>query len=461
MSIKGAFILPHPPLIVPEVGKGEERKIQKTVDAYEEAARRIASLKPDTIVLATPHSVMYADYFHISPGFSASGDLGRFTPDSPKIKMDYDRDFISALESEAVNSGIYAGTKGEKSAFLDHATFIPLYFINKEYRDYSLVRIGVSGLPYSDHYRLGKCVAAVAEKLSRNVVFIASSDLSHKLSVSGPYGLSAEGPLFDKQMTGAMANGDFLQFLSFPSDFCEKAAECGLRPCIMLAGTLDSQRVNAELLSYEGPFGVGYGIASYTPAGGDKSRDFLEQYFSAERKRLSSTKENEDEYVSLARYTIENYIKTGRRPKLPDGLPPEMTSKRAGVFVSLKKYGDLRGCIGTIGPVTKNIAEEINRNAVSAAAEDPRFDPVQVSELSDLVYSVDILGEPELITSENELDVKRYGVIVTSGYKRGLLLPNLEGVDTVTQQIDIARQKAGISKFEPYTLERFEVVRHK
>ena len=461
MPIKGAFVLPHPPLIVPEVGKGQERKIQKTVNAYNGAARRIADLKPDTIVLATPHSVSYSDYFHISPGASAGGSLKQFSQGAPKLYVAYDREFVSMLEKEAMGLGLRAGTQGEQDPALDHATVVPLYFINKQYKDYKLVRVSVSGFSYQDHYKLGQCIEETSTKLERNVVFIASADLSHKLNAEGPYGFAAEGPLFDGQMADAMANGDFLQLLNFPPDFCEKAAECGLRPCIIMAGALDRKEVTSELLSYEGPFGVGYGVSSHIPGGDCASRDFLDQYLTTEQKRLDSIKENESEYVRLARYIIEQYTKTGKRPALPEDLPKEMLSKSAGVFVSLKKHGNLRGCIGTISPVTKNIAEEISRNAVSAAAQDPRFDPVDPSELTQLVYSVDILAEPEPIASSDELDTSRYGVIVTSGNKRGLLLPNLEGVEKVEQQVDIARQKAGISKSESYQLERFEVVRHK
>ncbi|MCL1808862.1 MAG: AmmeMemoRadiSam system protein A [Clostridiales bacterium] len=461
MPINGAFILPHPPLIVPQVGKGQERKIQRTIDSYEEAARRIAALKPETVIVATPHSVMYSDYFHISPGLSATGNLGQFAPGTPKIHVEYDCGFVSELERKAADAGLSAGTQGERSPALDHATYIPLYFVNKEYKSYKLVRIGISGLPFQDHYRLGRCIAEVSEKLKRNVVFIASADLSHRLDANGPYGLSPEGPLFDSQITEAMSKGDFLQFLSFPYEFSEKAGECGLRSCIMMAGALDRMNVKSELLSYEGPFGVGYGIASFLPDGKGDSRDFLGQYLEGERKRLDSVKESEDEYVSLARQVVEHFAKTGKRPGMPAGLPAEMLSNRAGVFVSIKKHGALRGCIGTISPVKKNIAEEICRNAVSAASEDPRFDSVQPSELDDLTYSVDVLAEPEPITSPSELDATKYGVIVSSGCKRGLLLPNLEGVDTVKQQIEIAKQKAGISKLEPCSLERFEVVRHK
>jgi AmmeMemoRadiSam system protein A len=230
---------------------------------------------------------------------------------------------------------------------------------------------------------------------------------------------------------------------------------------VILAGALDGKRVEPELLSYEGPFGVGYGIASFIPTGEDPGRRFLDAYLKREEDRLKAVKDGEDAFVRLARHSAEHFVKTGRRAKLPDGLPAELLNARAGVFVSLKKHGNLRGCIGTISPVTANIAEEISRNAVSACSEDPRFDPVRRDELGELVYSVDVLSPSEPVTSEDALDVKRYGVIVSSGHKRGLLLPNLEGVDTVGDQIAIARQKAGIRPGEPVQLERFEVVRHK
>ena len=146
---------------------------------------------------------------------------------------------------------------------------------------------------------------------------------------------------------------------------------------------------------------------------------------------------------------------------MPEDLPPEMTSLRAGAFVSLHKDGRLRGCIGTIQPVRSCIAEEIADNAISAATRDPRFSPVRPEELDRLEISVDILSQPEDIRSKAELDVKRYGVIVSKGARRGLLLPNLEGVDTVDEQVSIALRKAGISEREKgIELQRFEVVRH-
>ena len=173
-------------------------------------------------------------------------------------------------------------------------------------------------------------------------------------------------------------------------------------------------------------------------------------------------KQNEigDAYVQLARKTIEAYVNTGEKIKIPEGLPEEMYSQRAGVFVSIKENGALRGCIGTIQAVWASIAEEIIENAISASSMDPRFYPIVSEELDKLTISVDVLGDMEKIDSTDQLDVRRYGVVVTKGRRRGLLLPNLEGVDTVEDQVAIAKQKAGIAEWEEADLERFEVVRH-
>ncbi len=145
---------------------------------------------------------------------------------------------------------------------------------------------------------------------------------------------------------------------------------------------------------------------------------------------------------------------------MPENLTPEMEEK-AGVFVSIHKLGQLRGCIGTFEPAEKNVAEETIANAISSATGDPRFPPIAPEELKYLSYSVDVLTEPELVDSKDKLDPRKYGVIVEAGWRRGLLLPDLEGVDSVDYQIDVCRQKAGISPDEPAKLYRFEVKRHK
>lgn len=162
--------------------------------------------------------------------------------------------------------------------------------------------------------------------------------------------------------------------------------------------------------------------------------------------------------VRLARQSLEHYLRTGKVLQVPDPLPPELAG-RAGAFVSIKKHGNLRGCIGTIAPTRANLAEEIIYNALAAGLEDPRFPPVTVEELPDLTYSVDVLNEPEPATMA-DLDPRVYGVIVSCGRRRGLLLPDLEGIDTPQEQVAIACQKAGIKPDEPYCLERFTVTRY-
>lgn len=166
-----------------------------------------------------------------------------------------------------------------------------------------------------------------------------------------------------------------------------------------------------------------------------------------------------DPLVALAREAVEEYVRVGRMTAVPQPIPPELTT-RAGTFICLKKYGQLRGCIGTIEPTQPSLAAEIIENAIGAAVRDPRFDPVTQDELEELEYSVDVLSAPQQITTITELDPKEYGVIVESGFKRGLLLPNLDGVDTVEEQVDIATRKAGIYDGETVTLYRFQVTRH-
>ncbi len=463
MSILAAAAVPHPPIILPEVGNGEEKKISATSDAYKEISRRIVELNPDTIVITSPHSVMYADYFHISPGRTAEGNMSQFRAGQVSLKVNYDSDFVEELERAAAAENLPAGKTGERNATLDHGTMIPLYFLKKAGLDFDkvkFVRIGLSGLSNTLHYKLGQLIRRTAESLNRKVVFVASGDLSHKLKSDGPYGFVEEGPKFDREVTENLKNADFLKLLTMNPQMCNRAAECGLRSFWIMSGAADKTAVESEFLSYEGTFGVGYGVFWFNFAGNDETRNFDVQL--AEYKKIQSDerKKTEDEYVKLARLSLETFVKTHKPAELPKNLPEEMTSRQAGAFVSLHKDGELRGCIGTILPTTASIAAEILQNAISACSRDPRFSPVEESELDDIEYSVDVLTEPERIFSSRFLDVKKYGVIVESNGKRGLLLPDLEGIDTVEKQLATARQKGGITPREKVMLWRFEVIRH-
>ena len=462
MPILAGFMVPHPPMIVPAVGRGSEKQVEKTTRAYEQAAEEIAALRPDTIIITSPHATMYADYFHISPGRSARGDFGQFRARHESYEVDYDAELTSLISKLAREKGFPAGVMGERDRKLDHGTMVPLYFIRKAYPAMcKIVRIGLSGLPLTEHYRLGQMIREAVDILGRRAVFVASGDLSHKLQSYGPYGFAAEGPQYDERIMDVCSRAAFGELFDFEESFCEKAAECGHRSFVIMAGAFDGLAVKATQLSHEDVTGVGYGICTFYPGEPDESRHFLAQYLVKASEKLSAARAQEDPYVQLARKTVEMYVRDRVRPEVSEDLPPEMLKTRAGAFVSIHEHGKLRGCIGTIAPVRSCVAQEIIDNAVSASTRDPRFDPITADELEWLEISVDVLGEAEPIASPAELDVKRYGVIVTKGTKRGLLLPDLDGVDTVEQQIAIAKSKAGIGEWERNVqLERFEVVRH-
>ena len=460
MSILAAFMVPHPPMIVPQVGRGTEAQIEKTKEAYEAAAGQIAQLQPETIIITSPHCVMYSDYFHISPGKTAKGSFSDFGAPEVRFEEEYDAELADEICRIAKREDFPAGKMGERDKRLDHGTMVPLWFVRNRYKSGKIVRIGLSGLPLADHYRLGQMIWEAVENTGRKAVLIASGDLSHKLQAYGPYGYAKEGPQYDERIMDVCGRAAFGELFEFGETFCEKAAECGHRSFVIMAGAFDGMAVRAKRLSHEDVTGVGYGICTFYPGEKEENRHFLEEYLAKAQESIQAQRDAADPYVQLAVRTIENYIGNGEITGIPADLPKEMLEKRAGAFVSIHEHGKLRGCIGTILPCTDCIAQEIIDNALSAATRDPRFDEIRPEELKWLEVNVDILGDPENIDSPDELDVKKYGVIVTSGRKHGLLLPDLDGVDTVEQQISIAMHKAGIREGEKIRLQRFEVVRH-
>ena len=268
MGIQAAYMVPHPPLIIPAVGNGKENEIRNTVESYRKIAAEISELQPDTIVISSPHSIMYSDYFHISPGKGAKGDFRQFGVPEAAYSVKYDRELAEHIENLAVASGVQAGLLGEKNPELDHGTMIPIHFINEAYGGKfsgEVIRIGLSGFSFEEHYKMGMLIQKAADDLGRNIVFIASGDLSHRLKEEGPYSYAKEGPEYDRQIMEYAKTADFYQMLMMREDFCEAAGECGQRSFCIMAGALDGIPVEASMLSYEGPFGVGYGVVSYHP----------------------------------------------------------------------------------------------------------------------------------------------------------------------------------------------------
>lgn len=448
-----SYILPHPPIIVPGVGKGAETDAEKTIEACKRVAFEIAREAPATIILSSPHAPCFTDYLHISGNERLAGDFASFRCPSVELEFENNLALAEAIGAKAREEGLPAGTLDNATlerlrvdSRLDHGALVPLYFISSVYHNFKLVHLSTPLLPAADLYTMGKCIARAVRETDERVIYIASGDLSHRLTRDAPAGYSPKGAEYDKQLIEKLKNADVHGILATEEAFMHDAGECGTRSVIIMLGAMAGQNFKTDVYSYEGPFGVGYLVARLSASG-------------AQAESIPEKPREVSPHVRLARETLENYVQEGEKIKIPDWTPDELKNKRAGVFVSIKKNGRLRGCIGTIAPVRASIAEEIIDNAISAGTKDPRFDPVAPAELSRLEYSVDVLGEPEKIESMEELDVKTYGVIVTSGYKRGLLLPDLEGVETPEDQVEIALQKAGIRPYEEYTMERFKVER--
>ena len=455
MPILASYMVPHPPLIVDEIGGKAIEKIEKTYNSYKLVAKEIAELKPDTIIISSPHTYLYNDHFYIMPGDKVSGNFKNFGHSEVEFNENIDEELTNEIIKISNSTNLPVFYDNERKE-LDHGTMVPLYFIEKEYKDFNIVVVGLSNLSFLEHYKLGIKIKEAAEKLNRNVVYIASGDLSHKLQESGPYGFVPEGPIYDQKIMDIMGNARFYDLLTFDKKLCEKAAECGHRSFIIMAGFLDKLELDTKMLSHEDITGVGYGICTYKPMSYNENRDFLNNYVN----RVIDESINKDPYVELATKTIKDYIINGRINNPIEITDEEMLNNKRGVFVTIYKNNDLRGCIGTIIPTQKNVGEEIIKNAISAANYDPRFDPVTKEELDDLEIHVDVLSPLEYVKSKDELDEKKYGVVVSSAFKRGVLLPDIESVNSVDEQLAIALRKGNISPNEDYEIQRFQVIRH-
>lgn len=337
--------------------------------------------------MASPHTILYGDYFHISPGGGAAGSMAAFGAPQVRIEVQYDEPLREEVIRRAEHISLQAGTLGQRNPDLDHGVLVPLYFLRKAGVNCPILRMGLSGFSARDHYRLGQCVAEAVESLGRHAVFVASGDLSHKPKTDGPYGFSPEGSIFDGTVTKAMSSGNFLEFLTMAPSLCERATECGLRSFQIMAGALDGLAIHPRLLSHAGTFGAGYGVALFPVTGHDDARRYAAACEQNHKERLAARRAKEDLWVWLARLSLEIFVFQGRPLQgLPDDLPDELTKQTAGAFVSLHKDGRLRGCLGTISPTWEITAMEIVQNAISAGTRDPRFPPVRAGELDELEY---------------------------------------------------------------------------
>ncbi len=476
MKLKGLAIASHPPVLIPEVGKGKEKEAAQTLQGMRELMKKIVSLKPQTIVCITPHGNVFRDGVALIYENRLSGNLQKFGHSQVEIEKKSDMALLDELNQSFAKNQAHSIFLNQKAAEdyqleleIDHGILVPLYFLEQYYQDYQIVHISIGYLSLIELYKTGTYIREAIEKNNKDTIILASADLSHCLKDEGPYEFNEMGPVFDENIITGLKTKNYYSILTIPHQVYEPAGQCGLRPIVMSLGALDGYQTESEVYSYEGPFGVGY-LSAFIDLKEEKDKSLIKRYEKDQQIVYKKRRSAESPYVALARATINTWVQRGRKLNFDQYASQvaiekkalaDLKTKQAGVFVSLHKQGELRGCIGTTSAVTENIGQEIIRNAIEAASYDPRFMPVEDSELADLEIKVDVLEAAEAIDHIDQLDVKEYGVIVEKGLNRGLLLPDLEGVKTVEDQVAIAKQKAQIPKeARDVKLYRFKVTRY-
>lgn len=485
MSIVFWGVTPHPPLLIPEVGGTARGRIEETVRSMEAWAKACRESGAQRLILISPHAPANIGALPIFALPTLRGSMARFG--HPEVAMEWavDLKLVSEIRRACLEEDFPLlvidpplAKRYQVEGDIDHGAFVPLYFLERAGLHVPLVLMGYVEGSCQEYARLGRILGRLLEAEGEPpTAIVASGDLSHRLVESGPYGFHPAGPQFDEHLTQALRQASLEKVLALPKEEVQGAGQCGLNSISLLLGSMEGRQVSTHFLSYEGPYGVGYALAYYLPQGAPApeasapkeeanppSAPPAEEKGEAQEgptaKRAEATraakevKEAEDARVELARRSVEHYVRYGKPLELKEGEYPQL-QQPAAVFVTLKEDGDLRGCIGSLIPTRPTQAQEILENAISACSRDPRFTPVREEELPRLHYQVSVLSALQPVKGWQDLDPKRYGVLVRKGGRSGVLLPNLEGVDTVEVQLGIACRKGGILWEEKPDLYRF------
>jgi MEMO1 family protein len=443
-SLVFSGIAPHPPIMVPEIGRESIAGVANSIEAMAKLTRRIIETGAETVILISPHAPLEPDSFVAYIGPEVCGDFSNFNAPGTSFAARVDEELLAAIKEAAAAKNYTVSSLREYD--LDHGTAVPLYFLLRNGWEGKVVTLGYSFLSNDDHLRFGTCIKRAIDHVGRRVAFIASGDLSHRLKPEAPAGYNPDAHVFDEQVVEALRANAPQKIVDIDHGLRRLAGECGYRSMLVALGASSELPPACEVLSYEAPFGVGYLVAQLT-----------------NQPAVQPAEQRTTDYLdlpALARRAVEAFVRDGGVID-PRPFTRGLLGDIAPCFVSLKTHdGDLRGCIGTIEPTRDTLAQEIVANAISAATNDPRFDPVRVEELSQLRYSVDVLFPAEEAVL-GDLDPAIYGVIVEdkTGARRGLLLPDIPGITSAEQQVEIAARKAGIGPNEPIQLYRFRVER--
>src|SRR5258708_3627998 len=354
-SVVFAGIAPHPPIMVPEVGREAIADVRSSISAMAKLTERVIASGAETIVLISPHAPLESQAFVAYDSPQLYGDFASFRAPAAAVSAELDDELLTEITRAAAAENLL--TLRIRGRELDHGTAVPLYFLQRNGWSGRVVALGYSFLSNEDHVRFGKCIRAAVDKLGRPVAFIASGDLSHRLKPEAPAGFNPQAHLFDEEVVDAIRSCATRRIVDLDPELRRLAGECGYRSMLVAIGAGEGLDQSCELFSYEAPFGVGYLVA---------------QLFRSEPPAvaggLSNTARTEPssgaELPALARKVIETFVTTSEAIATPEDLS-DFLNQRAACFVSIKtRTGDLRGCIGTIDPVKDTLAEELIANAV-------------------------------------------------------------------------------------------------
>jgi AmmeMemoRadiSam system protein A len=423
--VAGALVA-HPPVLVPEVGGARAAEVNATHSAMERLDQILSRNPAELVIVISPHSASSPDSIPVRRSARVAGDLGRFGAPQVRVVADVDVDAAEKLLASAGAQGFSLSWSDD--ATLDHGIVVPLYLLPRTRATRRFIFMGISGWPLDRFREFGAFLHR--ELGSREAILIASGDLSHRLTPEAPYGFRPEGEVMDKRVIEALRTQQWDQIERLDPLLVEEAGECGLRPLSLLIGAARAAGLRSEVFSYEGPFGVGYPVAHF------------------------GVGHQPGEVQAIGRKAIETYLRERRVIEPPAPIPSNLEQPSAA-FVTLRKNGELRGCMGSLVPTESSAAREIIRFAIASAIRDPRFEPVDLDEVGQLTVSAQLLDPPEPVASMADLDPAVYGVIARSGDRQALLLPGIEGIDTVAEQIAAVCEKAGIDRLGPLRLERF------
>jgi AmmeMemoRadiSam system protein A/AmmeMemoRadiSam system protein B len=446
-----AALMPHAPVLVPAVGGERGNGARASVHAMAQAARRVVMAAPETVVLISPHSPRRQGMFAIWADARISGSLAKF--DAPKSAVDLpsDESFARTIAEEARLRGVQVWRLRDTD--LDHGATVPLWHLaNAGWRG-PTVLIGLNDPDEPGLIELGEAIAAASRRAGRRVAVVASGDMSHRLQAGAPAGFHPRAKEFDHKFIECLRAGDYRQLTRLDHELQELAAEDAVDSTVVAASSVNWSADGREVLSYEGPFGVGYGIAILHQTASEPAPENAEQAVAG----TIGESESGEVLPRLARRSVESALRG--ESKMPAISMKGLLGERHGVFVTIRgRHDRLRGCVGTVTPRYANTAEETWHLARAAAFRDGRFEAIGAHELEHLRFEVSVILPPEKIATMAELDPQRYGVVVEADDgRRGVLLPGLENIDTPDEQVAFARLKGGIGESEPVRLERFAV----